>query len=161
MPETRAPCSLRAAPLLGLGIKTLPGVSIACELIGLGLEPWGENTEAESSSLLQDQLGPSRRVRRPSWVSPAPVRSAFLVPLSLSTQYRAILAAPHGTLSAFNAELLAIYWPGQSAPGGGKGDRPPSLLFFWVGGGGFGARDEASKGPHTRQRFSRARIIYD
>ena len=84
MPETRAPCSLRAAPLLGLGIKTIPGVSITCELIGLGLEPWGENTEAEASSLLQDKLGPSRRVRRPIRVSlPLSVRpSRAFIPIN-------------------------------------------------------------------------------
>ena len=120
MPETRAPCSLRAAPLLGLGIKTLPGVSIACELIGLGLEPWGEHTEAEASSLLQDKLGPSRRVRRSlrlSLVRSVRPFSVFILvnPISgdIGRSSRHILDIECG--------LLAIYWPGQSAQGGKGG----------------------------------------
>ena len=51
---------------------------------------------------------------------------------------------PH-TLYSVMPRLLAIYQPGQSAPGGQGGMVPPPSIFR-VGGGGFGARNEAQKG---------------
>ena len=77
------------------------------------------------------------------------------LPLSLSTQHRAILAAPRGTLCALNAGLLVIHRPGQPAPGGEGGTVPPPSVFR-VGGGGFGARNEAQKGRIRAAFFARA-----
>ena len=88
----------------------------------------------------------------------APVRSAFpcLYPYQPNIgRYWPLLMAHslHSTPSCWLSTGPA------NQPQGGKGGLSPLLTVFWVGGGGFGARDEAQKGRIRAAFFARADYI--